>query len=190
MPATRLPLERDVTSQPWHPPDNTGRGTIMLKTKLRNGKISYQAGDVQIWYPGFEAPDRIIQSLWEKHCHTPVAVVKIVIIDGELKWSVDSKSKESPEDKGIYLAANETLMLHARVRYGQVSLDKGDLEFIYPDWEVPQFIIQTLKRNHWSTPNGELFVISDEKRNLMHKVNIGTNDTIYNIVKGAFFKKP
>ena len=168
MPAARLPLERDVTSQPWHPPDNTGRGTIMLKTKLRNGRISYQTGDVQVWYPGFEVPYHTIQNLWEKYCHTPKAVVKIEIINGDLQWSVDSNSKESPEDEGIQIAANETVMLHTRVRYGQVSLEKGDLEFIYPDWKVPQFIIQILQRDYKSTRNRELYIISDEQDNLRH----------------------
>ena len=165
---TRPPLERDVTSRPWSPPVNTGRESVMLKTQLRKGRISYQAGDVQIWWPRFEVPDHIIQSLWEKHCHTPEAVVKIIFINGDLQWSVDSKSKESPEDKGIHLAANETVMLHTRVRYGQVSSGKGDLEFIYRDWKVPQYIIQILQRDYKSTRNRELYIISDEQGNLRH----------------------
>ena len=110
---TRPTLERDVTSRPWYPPVNTARETVMLKTKLRKGRISYQTGDVLIWQPGFEVPYHIIQSLWQNHCHTPLAVVKIVIIDGDLRWSVDSKSKEGSEDEGIQIAANETIMSRA-----------------------------------------------------------------------------
>ena len=174
----------------WWPPVNTKRGPVVLKTKLRKGRISYQPGDVQVWYPGFEVPDHIIHILRQNYCHIPEAVVKIVIINGELKWSVDSKSKESREDKGIQIAANEAVMLHTRVRYGQVSLEKGDLEFISPGWRAPQFIIQTLQREYRSTPNGELFVISDQQGNLRHIVNIARTDQVYSLgnrLKEVFF---
>lgn len=53
---------------------------------------------------------------------------------------------------------------------------KGDLEFIYPEWDTPKYLAATLKREHWATPDGKLFVIFDEKGNLSFVVKIGKMD--------------
>ena len=42
-----------------------------------------------------------------------------------------------------------------------------DVEFQYPGWKVPLFILEDLKRN---SPTGRLFIISDERGNLRCKV--------------------
>ena len=65
-------------------------------------------------------------------------------------------------------ALNEIFVLIARVRYEEVSMEKGDLELIYPVWETPEYLAKTLRREHWAT--------ADEKGSLRFKVTIGKID--------------
>ena len=143
---------------------------IMLKGKLRHGKISYEEGDIKIHHSGFEVPDYITQSLLEDYGDISEAEVKIVsdsTKEGVLRWSVDPKWRKLPGDDGKQRAANETMMLKTRVRQGQISFSKVDLKVKHPGWEVPSYITESLKRE---TSNGELSVISDEKGNLRYTV--------------------
>lgn len=71
------------------------------------------------------------------------------------------------------LDANEALVLKTRIRYGKISCAPEDLEFLYPDWETPQYIVASLEREYSATSNGELCIISDEKGNLRCKVQFG-----------------
>ena len=66
------------------------------------------------------------------------------------------------------IAANETLLLKTRIRYGRVSYEKPDVHFRYGDWKIPQHISEDLKskKEYRSTRCGDLFIISDEKDNL------------------------
>ena len=171
---------------------------VKAKTRLYYGDISYDPGDVEILDPGFEVPSHIVKSLSQKYSHIPEAVVKIVSDpkNGGLRWSVEPKSKgflrkkkqeshsstSTESDEPVPKAHNETIVLIARVRYGEVSMEKGDLEFIYPDWETPEYLAETLRREHWATPDGKLFVISDEKGNLRFKVKIGKIDKALSLV--------
>ena len=41
--------------------------TVMLKTRLRDGQISMQEGDLKFFFPQWEVPFYIIQSLYEEH---------------------------------------------------------------------------------------------------------------------------
>ena len=155
---------------------------LMLKARLLSGRISYQRGHVEIVQPGFVVPDYITETLRETHLNTPEAVVKIMRDkSGRLRCSVEPKSKSktsqeqhsqsaTEDEESLFLAKNETVMLHTRVRYGQISFEQGALEFIYPEWKTPNCIVQCLKDEFWATPDGELFVISDEKGNLRLKV--------------------
>lgn len=154
-------------------------GPVVLKSKLHNGMISRKPGDVQIWYPGFVVPAHINQSLLHKHENTPEAVVKIVKDrNGELQVIVEERSKDCSKDQEIELAANETIMLETRVRYGQASLEKGDLKWIYPNFQIPSYIMASLKRKYETLPNGELYVISDDQGNLRYKVQIEKIDKV------------
>ena len=139
---------------------------IMLKGKLRHGKISYEEGDIKIHHSGFEVPDYITQSLFEDYGDISEAEVEIVsdsMKEGVLRWSVDPKWRKRSSDDGKQSAANEILMLKTRVRQWEVSFSEVDLKFKHPGWEVPSFITESLKRERF---NGELFIISDEKGNL------------------------
>lgn len=45
-------------------------------------------------------------------------------------------------------------------------MEEGDLEFIYPQWEIPDDILHNLNKKYWSIGHVELCVISDEKGDL------------------------
>ena len=45
-------------------------------------------------------------------------------------------------------------------------MEEGDLEFVYPQWKMPQDISGRLKDEHSLTPRVQVCVISDEKGNL------------------------
>lgn len=152
---------------------------VLLKSILRNGRISYQPGDVQIWYPGFRVPDCISQSLLQEHQNTPEAEVKIAKENnGELRVTVnvEPRSKEFSPIERTQMAPNETLMLETRLRYGKLSFESGDLRFIYPNWQIPLYIVESLKREYETTPHGLIYVITDEQGNLRYKVQIGRKD--------------
>lgn len=181
-----------IRATPLHTTKRYAGEPVKVKTRLYYGDISYDPGDVEILDPGFKVPSHIERSLSLTHSHIPEAVVKIVSDpkSGELRWSVEPKSKgfftkkkqeshsltSTESDESVPRAYNEIFVLIARVRYGEVSMEKGDLEFIYPDWETPEYLAETLRREHWATPDGKLFVISDEKGNLRFKVKIGKMD--------------
>ena len=148
---------------------------VMLKTRLFSGRISYQRAHVEILHPVFKVPDYIERRLYQKHFNTPEAVVKIILDteSGGLRWSVFPTSKTTGDEKSLYLAENRTVMLKTRLRYGQISMEESDLEFIYPQWEIPRIIIERLKREFWKTPDGELSVFSDGNGNLRCEVLTG-----------------
>ena len=70
---------------------------------------------------------------------TPKVEVKVVSNQGVLKWFAEENSREAKER-----AENEALMLKTGVRYGQVSMEKNDLQFRYPEWTVPECILQKI----------------------------------------------
>lgn len=68
------------------------RGFVMLKTGLFKGRISYDQGHVEIFYPEFNVPYYITQSLYENYSNTPQAVVQIKSDKcGKLWYTVDVK---------------------------------------------------------------------------------------------------
>ena len=143
----------------------------MLKSQLRNGKISYLPRDLEILIPGFQVPDDITQRLLHEYGDTIQAGVKIVRdSNGELRVTVEPKAKDSSREEVIEISDNETLLLATRIRFGKVSLDKGDLRYIYPDWKIPEYITTSLAREYGTLRVGELFVISDVKGEIRFKV--------------------
>lgn len=70
------------------------------------------------------------------------------------------------------LEYNGALMLETRIRYGQISFEPGDLQYLYPDWMIPQYLVESLGREYSGTPEGELCVISDEKGNFRSTVKV------------------
>ena len=160
----------------------TCRERVLLKSKLRNGKISYLRNDLEAHCPGFQVPSFIEEILLQKYGKISAGVPVKIITDpntGALRWIV------TPESTSIAkgMAVNETLVLQTRVRYGLVSLEKGDLDFIYPDWKAPEYLTESLYRDYWATPDAKLFVISDEKRELRFLADVGLRNRAYSRIK-------
>ena len=142
-------------------------GFVMLKTRLFRGIISYEPSDIEIFLPGFKVPDYIERQLREKHSNIPEAIVKITWErSGDLACSVLTDSKAIEKEGSLHLKENETVMLKTCVRYGQISMEEGDLEFVHPQWKTPDFITDRLKDKYRSIHHVKLCVISDEKGNL------------------------
>ena len=177
---TRIQQVQDVTAIPRGSATSfTGYITpngepVMLKSQLRNGKISYLSGDLEISFPGFQVPDDITQRLLHEYGDTIQAGVKIVRdSNGELRVTVEPKWKDSSWEEVIQIADNETLLLATRVRYGKVSLKEGDVRYIHRNWETPVYITTSLARDYGTLPKGYLYVISDEKGEMKFKVEFG-----------------
>lgn len=170
---------------------------IVLKTRLRHGNISYEPKDIDVpLYPGFIVPSHIQRSLYKEHMHTPEAVVELVQgsrSSDEVRWSVtpkpkgffSKKNKEAhpPGSREHHHPKNETVVLKTRVRYGEVSMKENDLKFIYPDWYIPQYLIESLRHEHHATPDAKLLVISDMVGNLRFIVETDLMDEAMNLWK-------
>ncbi|KAJ7376900.1 hypothetical protein OS493_031780 [Desmophyllum pertusum] len=138
---------------------------VMMKCLLRYGTISFQLlEDLQIWNPQFVVPDYIRASLYEKYRGTPVGRVRIVLdVNGHLHCSVDTKLKELWWKRELQIAANKTLKLKTRLRYGLVSFQENDVQFRFGDWQIPQHIADSLKDEYSTTLCADLCIVSDEK---------------------------
>ena len=143
--------------------------SVLLRTLLRYGRISYEPEDLQLWTPGFTVPDYINQSLLQTHGAYPVTGVTIMSDNnGKLRYSVDPKLIEVSRSRyeGIKIAENETLMVKTRIRNGLVSFQEDDIHFRRGHWQVPQYIMDSLEANYSSTVCGVLYIISNEKEEL------------------------
>lgn len=52
--------------------------TLLLKTRIREGVVSFQENDVDFRYGRFRIPQAIIDKLKEEHCSTPCGVLYII----------------------------------------------------------------------------------------------------------------
>ncbi|XP_078380052.1 uncharacterized protein LOC144662997 isoform X2 [Oculina patagonica] len=160
--------------QPTHPLTNSGE-SVMLRSLLRYGKISFELKDIQLWDPEFSIPDYIHEILIQQYRHIPLIGVRITLgKSGQLEGSINPKliKISTSRNEGIQIATNETLQLKTRLRKGLVSFQESDVDFRYGSFQIPQHIIDGLKDEYWSTPCCLLFIISDEKRNFRCVVNI------------------
>jgi len=168
--------QASTATRSYHPlAVNVNEEPVFLRSLLRYGRISYQVEDLQIRDPTFTVPDYIDKILFQQYHDTPVTGVTIErSIQGTLQWPVDpqlikvSKSRY----KGINIADNETLMLKTRVRYGKVSFQESDVHFRHGTWQIPQNMIDSLKKEYWATPSGDLYIISDGREQLRMVVNV------------------
>ena len=159
---------------------------VWLRSILRFGRISLDLRDLQLWDHAFIVPDFIIGDLIQRYQHTPEIGVRIVqSTAGQFQWSVDPKWIEVSKSRyeGIRIAANETLVLKTRICKGLVSFQENDVDFRYGIFQIPQEVIIKLKEEHWATPCGVLYVISDEKGNLRIMVKIGKLDRLLTFLK-------
>ena len=130
----------------------------MLRTRLKFGRLT---NDVEIHYPGFNLPPYMKRGMYETYQNTSEVVVEIRS-DGKSAYTCSSSRKKD----FVQLDENETVMLKTRLCNGQISLEKGKLEFIYPGWTIPTNLTVDLRDKYHSCSNLELYVIFDEKGEL------------------------
>ena len=93
----------------------------MLKSKLHNGKISFDSDDVVFLSPEFlKIPDVVTQSLLETYRHTDEIELRVISVENELLVYTG--------DQGIEMADNDLLLLKTRVRKSIVSFYEDDLK--------------------------------------------------------------
>lgn len=143
-------------------------GKLVLKSKIRNGYISFQKKDVKFLRPEFEGV--LYQNNFIEHFRNmPEVEVKIMFVPkNDIFWALKS-------DFGVEMASNDLLLLKTRVINGKISFCGSDVEVLYPYWKVPGYITESLENK---ACNGTLFVISDEKGNLRSVVQHGTMDKV------------
>ena len=164
-------------------------GTVILKSKLRFGAISYNPLDHEIKYQGFKVPDYINENLRKQYSNASEAGVKIIKDNcGQLRYTVELRSNEDPKEEGIEIADNETLMVNTLVRYGKVSFEERDVQFCRQGWKIPSYIIESVKEKYKDTPKVDLFVISDDQGNLRYKVIIGKCNKAFGSVTKVYRK--
>ena len=69
------------------------------------------------------------------------------------------------------LAPEKTVMLNTRLRYGKISSRPEDVVYWKPGWVVPDYIAESLFRQHSKTSDAELVIQSDEKGGLIYQVS-------------------
>ena len=137
-------------------------GFVMLRCRLMFGRPT---NDVEICYPGFRVPTYIAKQMYETYQNTSGFVVE-VRSDGGGGYAWLPYTKRSL----VQLDENETVVLKTRLCYGVISLEKGKLEFIYPGWTTPRYVIEDLVKKYQSCPDQELYIISNEKAELRELV--------------------
>lgn len=145
-------------------------GKLVLKSKIRYGIISSEKRDVKFLSPEFQGVLREMQrNFMEQYRYTDEAEVKIMFIPkSNVFWVFKS-------DYGVEMGDNDLLLLKTRVFNGKISFCGSDVEFWYPNWTVPEYITESLKKK---SCNGTLFIISDDKGNLRTVVQRGTKETL------------
>ena len=69
--------------------------TLLLKTRLRYGKVSFQESDVHFRYGNWQIPQYIFEILEEEHKSTPSADLIISFKDGKLRCRVKIGRKDA-----------------------------------------------------------------------------------------------
>ncbi|XP_068733168.1 uncharacterized protein [Montipora capricornis] len=164
---------------------STMKGFVMLKTRLRFGHISERHGDVQLWYPRFVVASDTKRKLLQEYWNIAEAVMEIAS-DGIGGLCTKIKRKSEEKEEPVQLAENDTVMLKTRLREGQISMLEGDLKFLYPQWETPLYIIQSLSEEYRFYSDVELYIISDEKGHLRTQVKTYRKDRVSSAVKKVF----
>ena len=138
------------------------KGFVMLRARLQYGRLSH---DVEIHYPGFIVPQCIEREMYETYKRTYEAVVEI-ISDGKGGYTLSPSANRSL----VQLGENETVMLKTRLCNGLISLEKGKLEFIYPEWKIRSYVSDDLKKKYHLCSDRELCIISNDKGELRYQV--------------------
>ena len=133
-------------------------GFVMLRSRLKFGRLT---NDAEIHYPRFIVAHYLAQRMYETYQNTSEVVVE-VRSDGRGGYAWFPSTKKSLGQLG----EDETVVLKTRLCNGLISHEKGKLEFIYPAWRAPRYLIADLRENYQSCRDRELYIISNEKGNL------------------------
>lgn len=166
------PLEYFKAATPTYTEHGPLKGKLLLKSKLRHGRISHAPEDVEFLSPDFLGlADHKTQWFPEKYRHIDEIQLKIMLVENKPLLCIG--------DPGIEMGDNDLLLLKTRVRKGLVSFHNDDLEIRYPGWKIPVHILEDLQRN---ASNGKLFIISDEKGHLRCSVRSGVTEVANRLV--------
>ncbi|XP_068685962.1 uncharacterized protein [Montipora foliosa] len=182
---TRMSLQSRGPRPSVFPDFSTMKGFVMLKTRLRFGQISKHHGDVEIFFPGFVVAPDTERNLLQEHWKIAEAVVAIAS-DGNGGFCATIEAQSERKEKPVQLSQNETVMLKTRLRDGQISMQQGDLKFLYPQWQIPSYIIQSLSEEYRFHSDVELYIISDEKGHLRTQVKTFRKDRVSSAFKKVF----
>ena len=86
----------------------------------------------------------------------------------ELSPASSSETKDAPA-----LAPAQTVLLNTRLRYGTISNRPEDIVYWKPDWLVPDYITESLLRQHSNVSVADLVILSGEKGELKCQVHQG-----------------
>ena len=145
-------------------------GKLVLKSKIRYGNISFEGRDIKFLSPEFQGvPYEMQRELMKQYRYTDEVEVKIMFVpENNMLWVFYG-------DHGVEMANNDLLLLKTRVINGQISFYGSDVEFCCPNWTVPGYIAESLKKK---ACNGTLFIISGEKGNLRTVVKRRTKEEL------------
>lgn len=154
--------------------------TVILRCWLYRGKNLQSEHDLLSKIHDFELVNSIYANLFEKYKTIALALVKFFIdAYGFLRYTVEIKRAEDPNEEGIEMAEDETLMLSTLVRYGNVSSKKCDVQFHREGFEIPPDITEKIKGNYGAYRKVSLYVVRDEKGQLRYKYITGVvNETL------------
>ena len=159
-----------VATPTYNTKQNRLIGKLVLKSKLRFGRVSLEPADVKFLSNEFRGiPEDIKQHLLETNKHIDESRVKIMLVPSYNAQLVYIGDQE------IEMADNDLLLLKTRVINGLVSFHENDIEARYPkDWQVPVYILEDLKKKG---SNGKLFIFSDEEGNIKCHIKSAKKDT-------------
>ena len=147
-------------------------GKLVFKSKIRYGNISLEKRDLKFLSPDHEFQGILCEmqrDFRKQYRYTDEVEVKIMFVPANDMHLVFYG------DHGVEMANNDLLLLKTRVINGKISFCDSDVEFCFPNWTVPGYITESLKKK---ACNGTIIIISDEKGNLRTFVKRGTKEEL------------
>ena len=165
---------------------------LMMNTRLHNGEVSYDPGDVRFRYEGFQVPSSPSEPLRKIKGSTKSARVQIVRNkEGRLQAKVTTDKKLiGPVEEMInktqcqevwqppsHVAQGECrLVLRTRLRHGLISRDREDVEYWEQGFQPPRWLTEHLLQTKWEVESA-LVEISRDQRGELHP-RVVTQDSI------------
>lgn len=114
-------------------------GKVLFKSKLRHVRVSYATTDVEFLSPDFLGLAYVKKRFLEMYRHIDEIQLKIMSVENEPLVHIGNP--------GIEMGDNDLLLLKTLVLKGLVSFCEDDLEMLYPDRQVPEYIPKTYKES-------------------------------------------